>query len=121
MPDALDRLIKTTDAFGREVQSEYDSGGNQSAIVYPHSGRLEYEYDPNDRLSKATDWQGGETTNIYDLAGRVLSVSYPNGTSTLNSYDDAGRLVGLSHRDPAQNIFASFEFQLDDECPSMYC
>ena len=56
--DALNGLIRFTDASKQHIQYGYDANGNLTTLVYPDGSEVEYSYDAANRLTTVTDWAG---------------------------------------------------------------
>jgi RHS repeat-associated protein len=111
--DAMNRLNRSTDAFGKAVGYEYDVAGNRSALVYPDLKRVAYGYDALNRMTTVTDWLGGTTTYAYDAAGNLASATNPNGTVARYSFDSAERLAALLNAKPDNSVISSYNLTLD--------
>jgi RHS repeat-associated protein len=95
--DPLDRVVETTDAFGKTVKFGYDARGLRTTTTYPDSKVLTNSYDGAGRLSRQADWAGRQSAYGYDAAGRLIVRVYPNGVAQTNMFDDAGRLSRMSY------------------------
>ena len=111
--DELSRPATVTDPFSGTVIYGYDRAGNRTQLVYPDSKVVSYSYDGDNRLVEVVDWDQGVTAYSYDPAGRPLETSLPNGITTTYGYDAAGRLVQIEHRNPAGELVARYQYQLD--------
>ena len=65
----LYRVRNVNNAFGVDVDYEYDEAGNVTKITYLETGKdVIYTYDQLNRLEKVTNWLGDVTTYFYDVA-----------------------------------------------------
>lgn len=101
--DVMDRVVQSTDTFGKNVGYGHDALGRVTSVVYPGGKTLANSYDALGRLTAQTDWAGRQTTYFYDLADRLISRTYPNGVVQTNAFDSAGRIVGLNYSPPTVN------------------
>jgi RHS repeat-associated protein len=95
--DELDRVVRVTDAFSRQVQYAYDAASRMTNMIYPGNRALSYRYDMLNRITNQTDWAGRQMRYAYDAVGRLVSRTYPNGLVQTLAFDDAGRLTALAH------------------------
>ncbi len=98
--DALDRVVESTDAFGRKVLFGYDPRGLRTTLTYPDNKVLTNRFDAIGRLTNQMDWAGRPMTYAYDKAGRLTRRTYPNGVVQTNAFDTTGQLTGLSYSPP---------------------
>jgi RHS repeat-associated protein len=102
------QLIKITFAKGTvdeaTQQFEYDSAGNQKAVIDENGDRTEYEYDAMNQLKKTTFAKGTpeEATQQfeYDGAGNQTAVIDENGNRTEYQYDIMNHLIKETAPDP---------------------
>ncbi len=94
--DALGRLVTLTIAKGTSSQGvrhfEYDTAGNQTAMVDENNHRTEYQNDKLNRLSSTKDALGNLTKITYDKAGNLTSTQDALGNVTTNTFDTQNRL-----------------------------
>jgi len=64
--DADGRLVKTTDAFGKEVAYTHDLDNRRETITDRLGNPTIHEYDQNGNVTKTVDAGGGVTTYTYD-------------------------------------------------------
>jgi len=112
--DALNRVTKYTDTFGKSICYEYDSVGNLTRLVYPDNTSVTYTYDANKNLVSVTDWQGRVTTYTYDVNNRVIGVVKPDGSVTTTVYDNAQRIVSTVERTASNVVITGFEYTYDN-------
>ena len=68
--DAMDRLVKLTDAGGTVWKCTYDSRGNKIKQEDPDLGVWTFEYDNNNRLVKQVDSKSQQLLYTYDKLNR---------------------------------------------------
>jgi RHS repeat-associated protein len=95
--DALNRLVKTTDAVGGITRRTFDDRGNVIAVEDPNGGITRYQYDRNNRLTRMTRPMGQETVYGYDTAGNCTSIIDAKGKKIVNEYDAVNRLMRRLH------------------------
>ena len=111
--DEEGRLISYTDKNGYSVNYSYDVLGNSSSITYPGNKAVTYNYDQENLLKKVIDWLGGQTNySDYDERRLLRLVTLPNGTRIQYDYDEAGRIKSIKNLDLANNIIASYTYEL---------
>jgi YD repeat-containing protein len=71
--DAAGRLVKHTDAFGKEIVYGHDLSAKRETITDRLGRETLYEYDQNDNVSRMTDALGHQTIYTYDSRDRRLS------------------------------------------------
>lgn len=120
--DAASQLIKVTRNYHTShpqnhqnqwnivTQYQYDTRGNQTAVIDTYGQITSYQYDNAGRLIKTTDPAGGMTLNTYDARGQLMSVTDALGRVTSYEYDAAGRVVSVI--DPLGNT-TSTTYNLD--------
>ncbi len=111
--DALNRVTKYTDTFGRTIGYEYDVVGNLKRLIYPDNTAVEYEYDVNNNLVTVTDWANNVTTYVYDENNKVTKTIKPDGSITNVGYDDFQRVHWVDARSSLGAIITSFEYTYD--------
>ena len=119
--DAVNRLVKSTNALGGAVDYAYNSQdhltqvvdadanvtsyvyddlGNRLQVESPDSGVTDYRYDGAGNVTSKTDAKGDTTHYTYDALNRITGVSYADGSTTTYTYDTApngiGRLVAVN-------------------------
>ncbi len=80
--DALNNLIKVTDAHGNITGMAYDSLGRKLLMDDPDMGHWEYRYDAVDNLVSQTDARRVTISFAYDALNRLIEKSYgiPTGS-----------------------------------------
>lgn len=101
LPDAVDRLAKATDRFGKLRSYDFDPNGNlvgeslqllidgKPTLVDSRSAR----YDDSDRRIATTDAGGSVTSYQYDAAGNVERITSPDNYVITLRYDEANRVA----------------------------
>jgi RHS repeat-associated protein len=101
----MTELIESTnlsDCTGNKTKFEYDSYGNQTAVVDPRfSGQEDppettFTYDLGGRLLTVTNELGHTTTYTYDAQNNVLTVTDNLGNVTTYTYDAKGNLETIT-------------------------
>ena len=118
--DAFDRLISSTDGFGKTVGYGYDLAGNRTTLTYPgdavHPARtVAYAYDKANRLDKIVDWDSRVWDYTTDGAGRITQMLYPNGITGMRMYDQAGRLSSLAYQRSDGTGLMGFAYTYDGQ------
>lgn len=73
--DAVNRLVKTTDAAGNSTQTVYDAAGNVVKVIDPRGNPAYFYFDSQHRVTAQVDAEGYLTTTDYDLAtGKPITV-----------------------------------------------
>lgn len=111
--DALNRVTKYIDTFGKSICYEYDSVGNLTRLVYPDNTSVTYTYDANNNILSVTDWQGRVTTYTYDVNNRVIGVIKPNGSITTTVYDNKQRITSTVEKTASGVVITGFEYVYD--------
>ena len=112
--DALNRIIKLTDTFGKSIQYTYDAVGNLASIIYPDNTAVNYTYDANNNLVSVTDWANRVTSYTYDVNNMVVGVTKPDGSVTTTVYDNAQRIVSTVERTASNVVITGFEYTYDN-------
>ncbi len=95
--DSFDRLIETTDGFGKTLGYTYDANGNRTSLSDPDGKISRYSFDALNRLTTVYNTTG--ITNYgYDRSSLLSTVSYPNGAVADYRYDDARRVTQVTNR-----------------------
>jgi RHS repeat-associated protein len=97
--DRLNRLTKTTYPDGSTIQTEYNSMGQESAIIDQLGHRTTYDYDDMGRLLKVTFADGTKEESTYNAEGRKLTSKDRAGRTTSYEYDELGRMVKTTYPD----------------------
>ena len=112
--DALNRVTKYTDTYGKSIRYEYDAVGNLSRLIYPDNTSVRYIYDVNNNLISVIDWAGRITAYTYDENNRVIGAVKPDGSITTTAYDAAGRVTSTVERTQSGEIITGFEYTYDN-------
>ena len=112
--DALNRVTKLTDTFGKVICYEYDAVGNLKRLVYPDNTSVSYDYDENNNLLTVTDWANRVTRYTYDENNRVVGVIKPDGSVTTTVYDNKQRIDSTVERTAAGQVITGFEYTYDN-------
>jgi len=112
--DALNRVTRYTDTYGKTVCYEYDSVGNLTRLVYPDNSSVVYGYDANNNLVSVTDWANRVTSYTYDVNNMVTSVTKPDGSITTTVYDNAQRVVSTVEKTAFNVVITGFEYTYDN-------
>ena len=111
--NALNRITKYTDTFGKSICYEYDAVGNLTRLVYPDNTSVSYTYDANNNLVSVTDWANRVTTYTYDVNNRVVGVTKPDGSVTTTVYDDKQRITSTVEKTSCGVVITGFEYTYD--------
>ena len=111
--DALNRITKYTDTFGKSIRYEYDAVGNLVKMIYPDDTAVLYAYDANNALSTVTDWAGRVTAYTYDANGKVTGVTKPDGSITTTVYDNRQRITSTVEKTSSGAVITGFEYTYD--------
>ncbi len=91
--DLVGNKISETDRYGNLTRFQYDTLGNQIAVIYPETeGRAEQqrtvrkEYNQLDQLTAVIDQNGNRTTTTYNVRGQPVCICYPDGSEERNQY-----------------------------------
>ncbi|MCU7804214.1 MAG: hypothetical protein KZQ96_13535 [Candidatus Thiodiazotropha sp. (ex Lucinoma borealis)] len=95
--DSFDRLIETTDGFGKTLGYTYDANGNRTSLSDPDGKISRYSFDALNRLSTVHNTTGISNYG-YDRSSLLDNISYPNGAVADYSYDDARRVTQVVNR-----------------------
>jgi RHS repeat-associated protein len=101
--DEAGRTIKTTDASGAAVTTNYDPDGNaMSRIATPTVGEASYTtsytYDHTDKPTSETDPTGLVYGFYYDHLGNLRATQYPNGTFSWTDTNPDGWVTDVFNR-----------------------
>jgi RHS repeat-associated protein len=98
--DALDQLIKTTDAAGNQTSMTYNSAGQKTAMRDPDMGNWYYAYNANGQIVGQVDARGWPTSYSYDPLGRLVALTSYDYNSVYESFDtkDTSAWVWNSHQ-----------------------
>ncbi|MDA8259288.1 MAG: DUF6531 domain-containing protein [Betaproteobacteria bacterium] len=102
--DALDRVVKMTDALGNEVLNSYDANGQLWKITHRYKKPdatfdvrdiVTRSFDAADRVKTETDAEGNVTSFQYNEAGNVIAVTDPESHTTRFEYDPMNRRTAV--------------------------
>jgi RHS repeat-associated protein len=96
------RQIRTTNALGEVMQTEYDAAGNIAATIDALGRRTEHRYDSRGQRVQTTYPDGTSIRMAYDPAGNVISRTDELGRVTNYEYDELNRQVAVVHPDGAR-------------------
>jgi YD repeat-containing protein len=95
--NALDRVIRSTDANGKLRDYEFDVNGNPKrqslTIASTLLDQATTSYDLSDRKATTTDNAGFITQYAYDAAGNVTKTTNPDNYAIGFAYDAANRVI----------------------------
>ena len=111
--DALNRVTKYTDTYGKTIRYEYDQVGNLSKMTYPDNTSVTYTYDENHNLLTVTDWAGRMTKYTYDVNNRVIGMRKPDGSTTETKYDSKQRITSTVEKTAFGTIISGFAYTYD--------
>ena len=113
--DALNRLVKTTDALGNVVVRKYDDRDNLIYLQDPNEGNTFYDYDKNDRLVKIIKPMLQETTYEYDEAGNRITVLDTKGQKISYDYNKINKISQVryyeagDHDNPVKTVDFTYD------------
>jgi RHS repeat-associated protein len=96
--DDAGRLIKTIDAYGKEISYTHDLGANREVITDRLGNATIHVYDDQGNVTQTADALGGVTNRSYDARGNTLSEQDPLGRTRSYTYD--GQDNRLTETDP---------------------
>ncbi len=111
--DALNRVTKYTDTFGRSICYEYDSVGNLTKLIYPDNTAVNYTYDSNNNLETVTDWANRVTRYSYDQNNKIIGITKPDGSTTSNTYDTKQRILTSITKSKTGDTISGYEYVYD--------
>ncbi|MEW6127269.1 MAG: PKD domain-containing protein, partial [Acidobacteriota bacterium] len=100
--DANGRLIKHTDAFGKEILYSHDLATQHETISDRLGNQTLYEYDLSGNVTRMTDALGNATSYTYDARDRKLSETNAIGKTTSYTYDGNDNVLTVT--DPLNNV-----------------
>lgn len=87
--DALSRLVKATDARGKQTTYEYYANDLLKKTTAPLAVATNYNYDANDNLTTITNAKGFATTMSYNTqTDQLMSRSFGGKTEAFTYYTD---------------------------------
>lgn len=111
--DALGRVVRETDQFGRTVEHAFDATGLRTRLVYPDGTESGFVYDEADRLRQVRDSGVGALHLTYARGGVPGDVELPGGVRWRSVRDALGRLQQVSELDLAGDVVSSFSYTYD--------
>ncbi len=111
--DALNRVTKYTDTYGKTICYEYDEAGNLAKLIYPDNTSVTYSYDENNNLTSVTDWAGRVTSYTYDANNKVIGVVKPDGSVVTTVYDNNHRITSTVEKTASGTVITGFEYTYD--------
>jgi RHS repeat-associated protein len=109
--DAVNR-IKSETLNGKTTSYAYNIALGKRTIIYPGGRQIENQFNSRDQLSAIRESGQDIATYEYDIAGRNTKRSYQNGTVTNLAYDADSRVTDLNHN-PSR--FVDFGYAYDKE------
>lgn len=106
--DNRDRVLSTTDVFGKVIAYEYEltSTVNQKRIKLDGTSYAAYNYDDAGRLANIINSSDSTTTTFgYDNADKLTSRIFPNGVTTNYEYYNNGLLKRLKDSTTSATLF----------------
>ena len=103
------------------VHYEYDPLTDKPARVWSDDTEIQYQYDPRGLLASVTSVKEfGDTlttpevtTYSYNAVGLVSEQTLPGGYSASTQYDVMHRPIYHEHRDPLEDLLASYYYRRD--------
>ncbi|MBP6014628.1 MAG: RHS repeat protein [Alphaproteobacteria bacterium] len=120
--DGFGRVTAERRHDGKDIQYEYDTAGNRTAIVWPDTYRAEYIYDGLNRVIEVKAGLAGSVATIarysYDQLGRRTQLAFgPTAGAPVSSityaYEDDNDLVRLEHRFSSGSVVKVFRHAYD--------
>ncbi len=109
--DALNRLIRFTDADNQTLRFQYNTAGTISAIIYPDGKVVQYTYDSSNRITSVTDWASRVTRYRYDRHGYIDLIEFPNGTRREMVYDATGAMRSRVDLDVNGQLIVGYTYE----------
>lgn len=97
--DALDRLIKTTNAAAGVTEFQYDAGGNLTRVKDPRGLITSFAIDGFGQVWQQASPDSGVTIYEYNAAGQQTKVTRNDGSWLSYQYDSAGRMIHAGNAD----------------------
>jgi RHS repeat-associated protein len=95
--DAVDRVIRGTDAVGQLRDFTYDANGNLIRESLTVGSTLwdeqKFDYDLSDRRITSSNAAGHISQRRYDAAGNVVAMTGPDGYTVRFDYDANGHVI----------------------------
>lgn len=108
--DALGRVLKVTDPYGKEISYEWGAAGERRKMVYPDGQAVRYEYNEAGQLAELIH-DTDVVSYAYDRAGRLITKKLSNGIRVGYVYDEAGRLGSLIHE--GEHLKEAYHYSYD--------
>ena len=125
--DALNRLVRQTDAAQLVTTYAYDANDNLVAQTNPRGFTTSFSYDGANRLAATTDALTQTLRYAYDANGNLAAQTDQQGVVTRYSYDALDRLEALTQNErpgePAtsdQNVTTRFGYDLNGNLRFVY-
>ena len=96
--DGVGRPIAVTDALGNRTLTQYDPLDRVTKTIDPLGGQVQFGYDANGNLTSHTDQRSNVTQYTYDSMNRQLTRQDALTQSESYVYDSAGRLQKFTDR-----------------------
>ena len=102
--DELNRLMRATDAEGKDTTYEHDAVGDLLRQVDPLQNAVGHTYDERNRritttvhLNRVTTPNRDVTTGfVYDRVGNLRETHHPNGNVVTETYDNLNRVTATT-------------------------
>lgn len=95
--DALDRLVRSTDALNGLTTSTLNDLDQATSITDPRDNATQYVYNAFGNLIQEISPDRGTTTYTVDLAGNTLKRTDARGIATNYKYDALNRLTNITY------------------------
>ena len=125
--DALNRLVRQTDAAHLVTNYTYDANGNLVAQTNPRGFTTSFSYDGANRLTATTDALTQTLRYAYDANGNLAAQTDQQGVVTRYTYDALDRLEALTQNErpgePAtsdQNVTTRYGYDLNGNLRFIY-
>lgn len=90
------KLIKTTDGLGRNLEFTYNHQGLPTQLIRPDGGRYKFDYDFKGNLVMVTDPMDYRTVYEYDSLNRIAATTDANGNRLIFGYDNRNNLIKVT-------------------------
>lgn len=112
--DALDRLVKVYDVYGKLISEKtYNANNTQISDKDALGAITQYQYDKDNRLIATIDALNHSTQKAYDAVGNVISETDPNGNVKTFAYDKLNNLISVTQTVNGANENTSYTY---DNC-----
>lgn len=102
--DALNRVIRVADPYGKSTLIQYDAGDNPVRVTDPNGSVTTSTYDGFGNLISTISPDTGTTQNIYNGGGQLTSMSRNGGVATTYTYDVLGRTRTITNGSSTQTF-----------------